>query len=466
MSEVARRVLLVDPDPDQLARTAAHLREHGLKVSLANGTPMACERARGGRFDMVIAAGELASPGAEGMGLLDALAVEMGELPPYLFLVEDAQKDGIRDSVVRGDLDAIVARVLASAQSRSSAEPAVDSAPPSLAGRIGPVGLSDALRALVLERRTGTLSVTTPLGAGEVRLVEGELVDVVYKNLEGLKALARMTREREGTFAFMAGTAVVVRRIHVPAPELMEKCDAERDESKRLMGLLGDLQGKALLAVDGPNADAASDVARNVLSRLRTPATIEELLDDVPSLDSLSLSALVTLDAGGRIKRLAHTSERVPLATSEQLPLVRALVAKGRAPGFEDSTRIVFAGTPGKIAVLMHAVLSLADAVPPPDPPPGLPIPHPMAIVKLGDGVDLELAALPLVPVYAPLWPIALAGAAIVVRMDEAAATPLEDACGAADVQITEAQVLVGNLEESNVAQVANLVRAALDAMG
>jgi CheY-like chemotaxis protein len=485
MSDTSRRVLLVDPNPEQLAWTASRLRERGLKVSLANGTPMACERARAGRFDVVIAAGELATPGADGMSLLDALALEVGRLPPYLLLVGHDEGGALKESVRRDDIDAIVARVMGVAPARASVEPPGDSVPPSLAGNLASISLIDALRTLSLEKRTGTLSVSTQQGAGEVRLVEGEVVDVVYKNLEGLKALSRMTSEPEGSFSFSPGSAAVVRRIKMPAQELLASCEAEREQSKRLLAELGDLHGKALLAVDGapersegpaaatrggstrpdgPQSDPGSDVARAVLSRLRSPATIEQLLDDLPALDSHSLTAVVALDASGRLKRLAHPAERVALATAEQLPLVRAQVAKGRAPGFDEATRLVFAGTPGKIAILTHAVLSLADAAPPAEAPPTLPIPHPMAVVKLGDGVDLELAALPLVPVYAPLWPMALAGAAAVVRLDEAAAAALESACESSHVPIAEAQALVGTLDESNVGQVASLIRAALDA--
>ena len=58
------------------------------------------------------------------------------------------------------------------------------------------------------------------------------------------------------------------------------------------------------------------------------------------------------------------------------------------------------------------SVLSLADAFPPQEPTPSVPVPYVLATIRLGDGVELDIVALPLVPVYAPLWPMALAGAA------------------------------------------------------
>ena len=94
---------------------------------------------------------------------------------------------------------------------------------------------------------------------------------------------------------------------------------------------------------------------------------------------------------------------------------------------------------------------------------PSVPIPHVIATVRLGDDVSLDLVALPLVAAYAPLWPMALAGSAIVVRLDDAAETALNEACIAAEITIAEANALVGALDEGNAVHVANLVRAALE---
>ena len=68
--------------------------------------------------------------------------------------------------------------------------------------------------------------------------------------------------------------------------------------------------------------------------------------------------------------------------------------------------------------------------------------------------------------VYAPLWPLALAGAAILVRLDEAAAQSLEEACASVAVPILDARAIFGTLEESSAVQVASLIKTALDADG
>jgi hypothetical protein len=114
--------------------------------------------------------------------------------------------------------------------------------------------------------------------------------------------------------------------------------------------------------------------------------------------------------------------------------------------------------------VLGHTVLALADAVPPSDPAPPLPVPHLLSTLRLGDGVELDVIALPLVPAYAPLWPMALAGAAVTVRLDDGATQPLDEACASVGVPILDAAAVFGALDDSSPVQVASLIRTALEA--
>jgi CheY-like chemotaxis protein len=458
------RVLLVDEDIEELAALAAELRQRGVQVALANGVSMACERAKTARVDVVIAAAELTEAREEGLSLLDALAIELGQLPPVLLLVREGPGPLQGEAVVRGNVDALVARISALATPQTSR--GVESAPPSAiySGSLAKVSLSDVVETLWVDRKTGTLAVATPFGAGDVRLVDGGIVDAVYLRFEGMKALVRMIGEPEGRFLFTPETPAVLGRMSVHTADLLIEAESQIEETKRVRAKLGDLTAKALLASESGDAAELSPLARAVLGKLRAPATLEDILDDFPEPDAHVLVALAELDAVGRVKRLPHETHRVPLVGTEQLHLMRALVSRASAAGFEGATRLVFAGTPSRLAVFAHAALCLADSLAPTEAGPTIPIPHPIATVRLGDDVDLELVALPLVPAYAPLWPLALAGAAIVVRLDDAAGSALTEACAAAELPVLDAQVLVGALEEGSVAQVASLVRAAIEA--
>jgi hypothetical protein len=174
----------------------------------------------------------------------------------------------------------------------------------------------------------------------------------------------------------------------------------------------------------------------------------------------------VRLDARGRVKHLSHGSSRVQICGPDQLHLLRASAARAKSAGFAGPARVVFAATPSKLAIFGHTVLSLADAFPGQEPTPSVPVPYVLATIRLGDGVELDIVALPLVPVYAPLWPLALAGAAILVRLDEAAVQSLQEACSSVSVPILDARAIFGTLEESSAVQVASLIKTALDADG
>ena len=467
------RVLLVDEDIEELAALAAILRQRGLSVALANGTAMACERAKLGRFDVIVAGAELSDPTADALSLGDALAVELGRSPPILLMEREGAGAADREvtltgdpRVARGDVDALVARIHALAaaagpRSEGSLAPA-----PLTHGILATIGLADVLQTLSLEKKSGTLVLTTAAGAADLRMLDGAVVDVVYQRFEGPKALARMLAETEGRFTFTEGTPPVMRRMHLATPELLRNARAQLDETRRLRAELGDLVKKALLASEPSDAHARdhSATARAVLAKLRAPQTIDDLLDDSPEPDADLLVAIRDLDHAGRLKRLAHEPHRVPLVPTDQLHLIRALVSRATAPGFSGAARLVFAGTPARLAVFAHAAIWLADAIGASEPPPSVPIPYAVANVRLGDDIELELVALPLVPAYAPLWPMTLAGAAIVVRLDDAAGSALAEACAAVDLPILDAQSLVGALEEASVSQVAGLVRAAVEA--
>jgi hypothetical protein len=464
------RVLLVDHDVEALALLAAKLRERGIRVSLANGSQMACERARSGGYDVVLAARSVAEPDDGAMGVIDALSVELAHVPPLLVL-HDApvgeSSGGARSEsrVHRDDIDRMVLRI----EQLSAADPAERSSRASLAPSahtLENAPLADLLVVLSTERRSGTLTVTTPKGSGELRLVDGEIADAVYVRLEGKKAITRMLGERDGTATFAPGAPAIMRRIHETTRALVAEARVLVDRAAAIRAESAELVSCTLITVDGPTSESASEIDQHVLSRLRVPAMVDDILDELPHSDAAILESIVRLDARGRLKRLGHTSLRVQLTGPDQLHLLRAAAARARSPGFAGPARLVFAATSSKLAVFGHTVLSLSDAFPPAEPAPSVPVPYVIATIRLGDGVELDIVALPLVPVYAPLWPMALAGAAILVRLDEAAPQSLEEACGSVSVPILDARAIFGGLEESSAVQVASLIKTALDADG
>ncbi|WP_146648003.1 DUF4388 domain-containing protein [Labilithrix luteola] len=455
------RVLLVDQDVDSLSSLAGQLRERGIRVSLANGSQMACERAKTGGYDVVLAARNVAEPDDGAMGVLDAMSIELPDVPPMLVLVDGDATGDLR--VPRHDIDSIVLRI--QSFSRSSERPPTPSFVPS-AHSLDHGALGDLLVLLATERRSGTLTITTPSGSGEVRLVDGDVVDAVFVRLEGKKALCRMIGLPDGTATFTPGAPAIMRRIHVGTRALVAEAREQYARAAALRERAGQLATSILLSVEGAMVEDVPDIDGHVLTRLRVPAGLDELLDELPETDGALIESVLRLHEQGRIRSLHASEARVQLCGADQLHLVRAAAARSKLPGYAGPARLVFAATPARLAVFGHTVMSLADAFVPQEPIPTVPVPYAIATMKLGDGVELDVVALPLVPVYAPLWPLALAGAAVLVRLDEAASQSLEEACTSVSVPILDARAIFGAFEETSAIQVASLIKSALEAEG
>ncbi len=464
------RVLLVDDDVEALATLAAALRLRGVRVSLANGLRMACERARAGAYDLVLASRAVAESTEQGMGLFDLLSVDLVSVPPLLLLCDsddaDTASTGLANEkrIARDDIEGILRHItpvglppvgIPTVSSLAVSEHALENA-----------ALAELFLVLSEELRSGTLTVTTPKGSGEIRWVNGDIFDAVYIRLEGRKALVRMLGERVGSATFAPGAPAIMRRLHGSTPTLLAEARALVERTRDLYGIAEPLLANMLMAVEGLATDVLSEVEQHVLSRLRVPSMVDDLLDELPHMDAAIVESLLRLDGLGRIKHLGLASLRVQLCGPDQMHLLRASAARAKSPGFSGAARLVFAATPARLAVFGHTVLSLADTFSGPDGAPPVPVPYVVATIRLGDGVELDIVALPLVPVYAPLWPLALAGATLLVRLDEAASQALEEACASVGLAILDARAVFGALEESSAVQVASLVRTALDAEG
>lgn len=323
----------------------------------------------------------------------------------------------------------------------------------------------DALLSIERERRTGSFVLRADDVSGEAHFVDGALFDVVHGRHEGMKALARLVDARTGTHQFTAGGGSIARRLHGPTHVLVVEAKALAVRASTLLSRAGELLASTLLAVEATAPDA-SEIDRHVLEHLRAPATLESALESLPHLDAAILESALRLHDRGLLRNLGKLEQRVRLCGADQLHLVRASASRAQALGFAGPARIVFAATPARLAVFSHTVLSLSDARAADETAPSQPVPFTMAVLHLGDGVDLEIVGLPLVPAYAPLWPMALGGVATVVKLDEASAAALEETCTSVGVPILDARAIFGVLEETSAVQVASLIKTALDAEG
>ena len=328
---MSRSVLLVEPDVDALGALASELRARGLTVALADTADGALERARNNRPDAVLLSSTLSSIDS----VVERLQAdrELAKLPRFVLVEADGETALEEDQLPRGDADRIARRMYA-LQLRS-APVAADRG--DFRGDLTQVSAVDLLQLLSMNRRSGALSITTSAGAGEVRLVDGEVVDAVYRRLEAEKALYRLLAETEGSFAFAGGSGTPLRRIQTATSMLLMEGMRRIDEVQQRRVKLG-ADEDALLAI-APAADDAAEVERRVSDALSAPCTIDELLDDVPFGDLEILDAVSAMLQAGVVRRIAKGAERVELAGPEQMTVLGALAKRLQHDGFEGPAR-------------------------------------------------------------------------------------------------------------------------------
>ena len=444
-----RLVLLVEPDVDELGSLASKLRAHGLEVAIADSLDGAVERASQARVSALLLSNVIvAAPDfAEQIAARQALAT----LPRFV-LVDGAER--AENELPRADPETIAKRMYALGRSVPVA------AGGDFRGDLKQVSVPDLVQLLGANRRSGTLSVSTPGGQGEVRLLNGEVVDAVYARVDGEKAVIRLLAESGGTFAFVGGTAPPLRRIERSTSALLMDGMRQLDEARSLIARL-DLDEDTLLAVVAPDPEQG-DIEQRVLEVLVTPHTLSELLDVVQGLDLDVLSALSRLLADGSVRRFGGGTLRTELADRERMSVLAALAQRVMRPGFEGAPRLALAGSQRHLAAALSALGRITDAAVVHDVP-AAPVPHPLASLRLTDNVSLDVVAIPLVDAFAPLWALVLPGCVAVARIDAEPYESLEAGCELLAVPLVDGQPVLGDGGEGDPGRLAALVRVALE---
>jgi hypothetical protein len=452
---MSRSVLVVESDFDALGALASKLRARGLEVAIADDVGSALDRARVAPPDAVIVAARILEDG----GLKAKFAADPALAGAVIFTLHSQRPNrALRpDELDASEVEDIARRMLVLPGRASSA--VTESG--DVRGNLQQIGILDLLQLLGMNRRSGSLSITTQAGAGEVRLADGEIVDAVYRRLEGEKALYRLLGETEGVFSFASGAAQSLRRIVLPTRTLLLEGMRQIDETRARREAL-DSEEDAFLAIV-PAETAKREAEQRVLEVLLAPRNLTELLDEVPLADLDVLEALAVLLENGQVRRIPAGAERVELADSERLAVLAALAKRAARAGFRAPARVAVAASPQRLATLTHAVSRIADAMIPSETVPSAPIPHALATLRLADGGELGVVGLPLVEAYAPLWALVLPGCAAVARLDATAADVLEIACGHAGVPLVDATELLREGDEGDPEQVAGLLRLLLE---
>jgi hypothetical protein len=449
-----RSILLIEPDVDLLGTLASRLRSRGLNVLIADRIEGVMERAASADALAVLLSNSL-------LGETDAFERlrNLGSLQdvPFFILVDKPVGASLApDELPHHDVE-LIARRLYAIPNRVVVGPEEGG---DFRGDLQQVSSVDLLQLLAMNRRSGTLSINSSSGNGEVRIKSGEIVDAVFRRLEREKALFRLLGETDGTFSFVGGSPQFLERIRTPTSALLMEGLRQLDEAERLRRSL-ELDATALLAIAPPGPDTSESAAR-VLEALTTPRTLPELLDEVTLHDLAVLEALELLLEQGLVRRIASSAVRVELADPERMAVLAALAKRAVRSGYRGAARVVIAATPQRLLTFMLAVARIADAFVPTEAVPAAPMPYALATLRLGEA-DLEVMGLPLVEAYAPLWGVVLPGSAALARLELVASEALDTACSVAAVPVLEAGALLQEGDEADPEHVASVLRMLLE---
>jgi len=452
---MALNILLIDSDVDAVSELAASLRARGMSVALADSLAVAINQAQKLTPDAILVAPtNSASP---------AISEFFQSEPslrgvPWFELVNEGPARPNPRQLPRSEPDVIARRLW----SIESAPPPVSNVGGDFRGDLQQVGVTDLLQLLSMNHRTGSLTITTATGVGEVRLAHGEIVDAIYRKVEGNKALFRLIGETDGSFAFISGVTTAQRRMEESTQALLLEGFRQSDEARGCQRDIASAQD-ALQSVASP-ATTGDNLADRVLTALEVPRTVDELLDLVPDNDLAILRTTQALLKDGRVRRIERGAVRVELAEADPMNVLSNVVRQLRRPGFSGNPRIVLFASQTSLSAALYSLSRIADAWRASDLTPAAPAAHTLATLRLNDGAELDVVGLPNSPGCGPLWGMTLPGAASVVALGEQSCAAIEQACTVFGITFIRAEALLGSVEVGDPKQMALLVRAALEA--
>jgi hypothetical protein len=451
---MALTVLLIDSDVDALSELATALRGRGLTVALADSLAVAVDQAQKLPPSAVLVAPPIAKASSIS-GLFDAEPALRGL--PWFELVDDSTVPLQPRQLPRSAPDVIARRLW----SLESAPPPVSSVGGDFRGDLKQVGVTDLLQLLSMNQRTGSLTITTAIGVGEVRLARGEIVDAIYRKVEGSKALFRLIGETEGSFAFMSGTTTAQRRVEESTQALLLEGFRQVDEARSCRQAIGSDQDALQSVVPTGPGNSLPD---RVLVALEVPHTIDELLDLLPDNDLAILQTTHLMLNDRRVRCIERGAVRVELADAEQMNSLSNVVRQLRRPGFSGNPRIIVFASQNSLGAALHSLGRIADAWRTSDLIPVAPAAHTLATLRLNDGAELDVVGLPNAAGCSPLWGMTLPGSAAVIALGEQFCGAIEEACSIFGAPFVRAEALLGSVEVGDPKQMAMLVRAALEA--
>ena len=397
-----RKILIADPDPETVRLLAPPLRQRGYQVHAARDGSRALQVAVL-RFPDLIILDEKA-PLLDPHTFVRILRTNpRTERIPVLLTGEGEAPDRARQATwLRKPLrlDEVLARV-EQLFHRDEESRAAD-----LEGNLAQIPLTDLLQILSVNRRSGRLTVERGGQAAEVVLRDGRVIDARLGLAVGDKAVWRLLGWREGQFSFAPGQPEGPDIIDRPIDHLILEGMRQSDELAELRQTLP-ADGDAVELAVGPAEipEGLHPATAQVVASLAEPCRVSELIDRCTASDLEAARALMGLLDAGYVRLAAEVpapAEPSDLLAPHELHALKQRVARGRTSGTRTIGKVVVAGG-GPLS--RPAALARFSTLPGYQPGPSEPGPFgTLGRLTLGDGVRVDLVALPDEPEQRPLW--------------------------------------------------------------
>lgn len=456
-------VFVLHPDVEVLAALTGRMRARGLETAHATESgPLLVRAQKQSPRVLVTPARTTSVQGAAELAALRSAFPETPEIP-----IPDLDPND--EPAIAAVVDAITSTIAAAGPEDKPASGAGE-----VRGDLAQIPLPDLLQLLSMGKKTGTLTVTTGTGAGELRLLDGEVVDAMFRRTEGLKAVIRLLGERDGAFHFAPDSSgPALRRIVEPMSTILMEGTRQVDEVRRLRQSLGFSGAQIALQVPEPRRFDADPALRDTARLLATPRLLDELLDDDPRTDLDVLRALAELDKASALTRLPLGELRPSLGGPEGLVVLRGLLRRLRPRGYRGHARLVLVGKPGTIARARKAAARIAEAAPGADAGSETTsdrVIESTVVLQLGEGVTLELLTIVDRPELVSTFPLVLSGSVGLVSLDRPSAA-LAGLVEELEVALVDARSVAEAfedrpLEPGDPVSLAGVVRGAIEGMG
>lgn len=403
----ARKILIVDPDPNTARQLAPTLRQRGYQVHGARDGSRALQIAIL-RFPELVLFDER-TPLIDARTFVRILRTNpRTERIPVVLIGESADPDRVRvGAFLKKPLnqDEVLARVEQIFRRVDTAR-AVAGENADIAGNLAQIPLVDLLQILAMNKKSGRLAIERDDETAEVLLADGRVIDAHLGPVVGEKALYRLLTRREGQFAFVPGTNGAERRIERRLDELLLDGLRQADELGRLLPNLPSAPDRIELSVAAADVPPGlHPVTAEVIGLLERPRLIEELFDHAGASDLEAARAVSVLLERGYARRRVEVPEEpsaVQLLETYELHALRTRIGQGRSSGLQTVGKVVFAGGgPLSRRAALARLATLPGFAPEPEGEEGF---GTVGRLTLSPEVRVDLCEIPGDRGYRPLW--------------------------------------------------------------